>query len=193
MLTPIAVKTVDTLTTTTNSVNDGNKRERITTRFNVTNAAVLGKQNKTAQVNLVHLIAITKTKIDLIHEIETTIAGIAIVETIEMMTRIIADMTIREIDIGTAIGMTTVVVAIEIAGMHEKIAQTPEIAIEIVEDTTDPIHAIAGVTHLIQTLGATISSILHIQLLSFWNSTWTRKSIQIKFVASLTQAVLHRV
>ena len=69
MLSPIAVKTIDTLTTTANSVNDGNTRERITTRFNVTNAAVLGTQNKTAQVNLVHLIAITKTKIILIHEI----------------------------------------------------------------------------------------------------------------------------
>ena len=110
-----------------------------------------------------------------------------------MMTEIIAYMTIREIEIGTGIGMTTVVVAIETAGMHEKIAQTPQIAIETVDDTTDPIHAIAGATHLIQTLAATISSILHIQLLSFYNSTWTRKSIQINFVASLTQAVLHRV
>ena len=42
MLSPIAAKTIDTLTTTANSVNDKNTRERITTRFNVTNAAVLG-------------------------------------------------------------------------------------------------------------------------------------------------------
>ena len=42
-----------------------------------------------------------------------------------MMTEIIADMTIREIEIGTAIEMTTVVVAIETAGMHAMIAQTP--------------------------------------------------------------------
>ena len=193
MLSPIAVKTIDIWTTTANSENDGNTRERITTKFNVTNAAVLGTQNKTAQVNLGHLIAITKTKTDLIHETETTIAGIAIVETIEMMIGIIADMTIREIETGTAIEMTTVVVAIETAGMHEEIAQTQEIAIETVDDTTDLIHAIAGATRLIQTLAATISSILRIQLQSFWNYTWTLKSIQIKFVAFLTQAVQNRV
>ena len=89
------------------------------------------------------------------------------VKTIEMMTGIIADMTILKIEIGTAIEMTTVVEAIETADMHEIIAQTPYIEFKTVDDTTDPIHAIAGATHLIQTLAATISSILHIQVLSF--------------------------
>ena len=110
-----------------------------------------------------------------------------------MMTGIIADVTIREIETGTAIEIKTMVGAIETAGMHEKIAQTPEMAIETVDDTTDPIHAIAGATHLIQTLAATISSILRIQLQSSWNSMCTRKSIQLMFVASLTQALLYRV
>ena len=109
------------------------------------------------------------------------------------MTGIIAEMTIREIETGTAIEMTTVVKAIETAGMHEKIGQTQEIAIETVDDTTDPIHAIAGATHLIQTLAAIISLILRILLQSFWNFTWTRKSFQIKFVAFSTQDVLHRL
>ena len=126
MLNSIVIKKIDTLTTTANSENDGNMRERITTRFNVTNAAVLGKQNKNAQINLVHLIAIIKTKIKLTNVIEITIAEIAIVETIKMMTVIITDITIREIETSTAIEMTTVVKATEIAGIQEKPAQTPD-------------------------------------------------------------------
>ena len=63
MLSPFAVKTIDTLTTAANSKNDGNTRERITIKFNVINAAVLGTQNKTAEVNFVHLIEIIKKSI----------------------------------------------------------------------------------------------------------------------------------
>ena len=104
----------------------------------------MGKQNTNAQVNLVYQIAIPNTEIHLIHVIKTTIAGIAFVKTIEMMTRIIADMTTREIETSTTIEMTNVVKVIETADIHEKTAQTRKIEIETVDDTTDQSYAIAS-------------------------------------------------
>ena len=78
-----------------------------------------------------------KAEIGPIRAIETTIAGIAIVETIEIRTGIRADMMTRVIENGTDTEMTNVVIAIEIADIYETTAQTPRIAIEIVDARTD--------------------------------------------------------
>ena len=159
-------------------------RERITIKFNVSNAVASGIQRMNAQASLVHQIATIEIVIGPIRAIENTIAGIAIVETIEMKTAIRADMMTRVIENGTGTEMTNDVRAIETADIQEKTARTLEIAIETVNDRTDPIRAIAGATHLIQTLAATISSTPRIPLQSCWNSTLTQKSREIKFVAS---------
>ena len=66
-----------------------------------------------------YLIAIIKTEIDLIDVSKTTIAGIPIVDTIGMITGIMANI-IRGIETGTAIEITTVVGAIETVGMHQR-------------------------------------------------------------------------
>ena len=131
-------------------------RERITIKFNVTNAVASGILSMNAQASLVHQIAIIETEIGPIRAIESTIAGIAIVETIEMMTVIRADMMTRVIENDTVTEMTNEE-AIGTADTLAKTAQTPLIAIETVDDKTDQHLAIAGATHRIQILVVTIS------------------------------------
>ena len=103
-----ALKTVAIPTSIANSATDGRMRERITIKFNVTNAVASSILSMNAQASLVHQITIIKTEIGPIRAIETTIAKIAIVETIEMMTVIRAVMMTCMIENGTLTEMTNV-------------------------------------------------------------------------------------
>ena len=150
---------------------DWKMRERITIKFNDTNAVALGILSMNALASFAYQIAIIETEIGPIRAIKSTIAGIAIVETIELMILIRADMMTRVIEKSTVTEMTNVEEAIGTADTLAKTAQTPLIAIETVDDKSYQHLATTGATHRIQIFVVIRSSTRFIQLRNFWNFT----------------------